>query len=101
MHQLVKNNDKNFWLCNNVEIWWDKSSKRKILWCKKKTINIVYNVVFSKLVEIKNNSKYLIGYLHKVIRQLVLALPKTSGYVNIFKVKDDDKGKTIILCLST
>ena len=28
------------------------------------------------------------GYLGRVIRQLVLILPKTSGYVKTFKVKD-------------
>ena len=32
----------------------------------------VNNIVISKLVEAKNNSKYLIGYLDKVIRPLVL-----------------------------
>ena len=30
----------------------------------------------------------MIGYLGRVIRQLVLILPKTSGYVKTFKVKD-------------
>ena len=30
----------------------------------------------------------MIGYLGIVIRQLVLILPKTSGYVKTFKVKD-------------
>ena len=34
------------------------------------------NIIISKLVETKNNSKYLIGDLHKVIRPLVLILPK-------------------------
>ena len=33
------------------------------------------------------------GYLDKVIRSLVLILPKMSGYVKIFKVKDGDKDK--------
>ena len=65
--------------------------QRKILCCKK-TINVwdanVNNTVFSKLVETKTNSKYLGGYLHKVIRPLVLIL---SGYVTTFKVKDGDK----------
>ena len=42
---------------------------------------IIDNIVTSKLIEIKTNSKYLIGYLHKVIRPLVLMLPKMSGYV--------------------
>ena len=33
----------------------------------------------------------MIGYLDKVIRTLVLIVPKTSGYVKIFKFKDGDK----------
>ena len=41
----------------------------------------------------KTNSKYLIGYLDKVIRSLVLILPKMIGYVKTFKVKDGDKDK--------
>ena len=32
------------------------------------------NIAISKLIETKINSKYLIGYLYKVIRQLVLML---------------------------
>ena len=39
----------------------------------------------SKLIETKNNSKYLIGYLDRVIRLLVLTLPEMSGYVKRFK----------------
>ena len=41
------------------------------------------NIIISKLVETKNNSKYLIGDLHKVIRPLVLILPKPqmSGWI--------------------
>ena len=34
-----------------------------------------------------------IGYLDKVVRPLVLILPKISGYVKTFKVKDGDKDK--------
>ena len=47
----------------------------------------------SNLTETKNNSKFLIGYLNEVIRPLVLILPKISGYVKTFKVKDGDKDK--------
>ena len=36
---------------------------------------------YSKLVEAKNNSKYLIGYLHEVVRPLASILPKMSGYI--------------------
>ena len=47
-----------------------------------------YNIVISKLV--KTKSKYLIGYLGKVIRPLVLIVPKISGYVERFKDEDED-----------
>ena len=53
----------------------------------------VDNVVIWKLVETKTNSKYLIGYLDKVIKPLVLVLSKMSGHVKTFKVKDRDKDK--------
>ena len=46
------------------------------------------NIVISKLVKAKTNSKYLIGYLAKNIRSLVLVMPKMSGYVKTFKVKE-------------
>ena len=36
------------------------------------------NIVISKLVETETNSKYLIIYLDKVVRPLVLILPKMS-----------------------
>ena len=38
----------------------------------------VDNIVISKLVKTKNNSKYLIGYLD---------MPKMSGYVRHLKLK--------------
>ena len=41
----------------------------------------VDNIVISKLVFKKTNSKYLIGYLDIVIRPLDLIMPKLSGYV--------------------
>ena len=34
------------------------------------------SIVISKLVKTKTNSKYLIGYLDKAIRLLVLVIPK-------------------------
>ena len=55
--------------------------KERILQCKKKKKNwddYVNNIVISKLVETKKNSRYLIGYLDKVISPLVLILPKMS-----------------------
>ena len=42
----------------------------------------------------KTNSKYLIGIkFDEAIRPLVLIIPRTSGYVKTFKVKDGDKDK--------
>ena len=49
------------------------------------------NVVTSKLVKTKINSKYLIGYLDKVIKPLVLIVPKMSECNKTFKLKDGDK----------
>ena len=46
------------------------------------------NIVISKLVKTKTNSKYLIGYLNKDVRPLVLIMPKMSGYVKTFKFQD-------------
>ena len=57
----------------------------------------VDNIVISKLIETKTNSKQLIGYSDKTIRLLVLIIPKTSEYVKKFKVKEGDKYKTIKL----
>ena len=48
----------------------------------------VDNIVISKLVKTKINSKYLIGYLDKTVRPLVLIVLKMSGYVKTFKVKE-------------
>ena len=63
----------------------------------KKAINIcnvnVDNIVISKLFERKANSKYLNEYLDKVIRLLVLILPKISKYVKTINVRDWDKDK--------
>ena len=41
----------------------------------------VDNIFISKFVKTKTNSKYLIGYLNKTIRPLVLKMPKMSEYV--------------------
>ena len=43
-----------------------------------------------KLIKTKTNLKYLIEYLGHVIRPLVLIIPKMSGYVKTFKVKEGD-----------
>ena len=60
---------------------------------KTKVAREIDNVAISKLVETKNNSKYLIGYLDEVTRPLVLILTKLSGYVKVFKDKGKDKSK--------
>ena len=48
----------------------------------------VDNIVISKLVKTKTNSKYLIGYSDKDIRPLILIMPKMNGCVKTFKVED-------------
>ena len=48
----------------------------------------VDDIVISKLAKTETNSNYLIGYLDKDVRQLVLIMPKMSGYVKKFKVED-------------
>ena len=71
---------------NNVDIWSARSSQGRNfnLPKKEKTIKILDfnldNIVVSKLIETKTNSKYLIGYLDEIIRPLVLILSKMSGY---------------------
>ena len=51
----------------------------------------VDNIVISKFVKTKTNYKYLIGYLDKHIRPLVLIMPKMSGYIKVFKVEDKNR----------
>ena len=74
-----------------------KGAKEKFYGAKK-SVNIwdviIGNIVISKLVETKTNSKCLIGYSDKVIRPLVLILSKMRGYVKTFKVKGGDKDKS-------
>ena len=43
----------------------------------------VDSIVISKLVKAKINSKYLIEYLDKAMRPLVLIMPKIIGYIKI------------------
>ena len=73
-----------------------KVTKEKF-YAEKKPIKIcdvkVDNIVISKFIKTKNNSKYLMGYLDKVIKPLVLIMPKMNGFVKTFKVKDGGKGK--------
>ena len=51
----------------------------------------VDDIFISKLVKTKNNIKYMVGYLDKVMRLLVLIMPKMSEYIKTFKVIDGDK----------
>ena len=70
-----------------------KVTKEKFYAAKKpiKIWNVnVDNIVISKLVKTKTNSKYLIGIkFDKAIRPLVLIMPKMSGYVKTFKDKNN------------
>ena len=62
----------------------------------------VDNIVISKLVKTKTNSKYLIGYLDKYIIPLVLIKIKMSGHVKTFKGKEGDKNKSdklMVFCI--
>ena len=46
------------------------------------------NIIISNLIEMNNNSKYLIGYLDEVIKLLVLISPKMIVHVMTFNVGD-------------
>ena len=46
------------------------------------------NIIIWKSIKTKTNSMYLFGYLDKTIRTIALIMPKMSGYVKIFKVKE-------------
>ena len=82
----LKSNHQCFPWYNSCEIWRKRNSKRKVLYAAKKPIKIwevnVGNIVVSKLLETKSNSKYEIGIqFDKAIRSSVLTMPKMSGYV--------------------
>ena len=52
------------------------------------------NIVISKLVKTKINSKYLIRIkFEKVIRPLFSIIPELSGYAKTFKAEGGDKDK--------
>ena len=53
----------------------------------------VCNIVISKLIEMKNNLKYLNEYEDKVVRPLVLILRTMNVYIRTFKDKGGDKDK--------
>ena len=73
---------------NEKKIFKNKKKQKK----KRKVITWdvnVDNIVVSKLLETKTNSKYVIEIkFDKTIRQLVVIMPKMSGYVKTFKVED-------------
>ena len=64
---------------------------------QKKPINIwdvnADNIVISKLFKTKTNSKYLIGYVDKVIKQLVLICLKWEDMLRYLKLKMKIKKK--------
>ena len=53
----------------------------------------VDNIVISKLVKAKANSKYLVGCSDNDVRVSVLIMSKMSGHVKTFKVKQIDEDK--------
>ena len=67
-------------------------TKEKFYVAKKKPIKTwdvnVDDIAISKLVKTKTNYMYLDRYLDKAITPLVLVMPKMSGYVNTFKIKE-------------
>ena len=69
-----------------------REKAKKKLYAAKKSIKIcdfnVNNIVISKLVKTKTESKHLIGHLGKSVRPLGLIMPEMSGYVKTFKVKE-------------
>ena len=54
------------------------------------------SIAVSKLIETKTNSKYLLWYLDEVLKPLAIILPKMSGYVKDFKVKDGNKDNKLM-----
>ena len=78
----------------------DREIAKKSFMLQKKPIKIwdvnVDNIVISKLVKTKTNSKCLIGYLEKAIKPLVLIMPKMSRYVKTFKVENSNKQKVLV-----
>ena len=70
------------------------AKKPIIIW----DVNIASTVI-SKLFKTKANSKCLIGYLDKLIRPLVLIMPKMSEYVKASKVEDKNS-KLMSFCIN-
>ena len=76
----------------------EKETAKEKFYAAKKPIKIwdvnVDNIVISKLVKIKTNSKYL----DNDIRPSVLIMSKMSGYINTFKVEDKNN-KLMSFCV--
>ena len=76
-----------------------KYQKKNFILQKKKTIKIwdvnIDNIVISTLIKTKTSSTYLIGYLDKVIRSVVLVMPKKVDMLGHLKLKMEIKIKTI------
>ena len=92
-NQLAKKQSQIFFFCSiKITTFGQKKVTKEKFCATKKPIKIwnvnVDNIVISKLIETKTNSKYLIGYLDSAVRPLVLIMPKMSGYVKKLQVKD-------------
>ena len=76
----LKNNHKKFFHSRIMLRFREKKVTKEEFYATKKAIEIqdvnTDNIVISKLIETKTNSKYLIQYLDKVKRKLVLIIPK-------------------------
>ena len=93
-YQLAKTQSQN--LFDSITMLrFGKKIVRERFYAPKEPINVsdvnTNKMVISKLIETKTTSKYLIEYLDKFARRLVLIVPKMSGYVKTFKVKDGEK----------
>ena len=97
LHQLAKKESHKFFR-NIIMLKFEETKvTREKFYATKKPIKIwdvnFDNIFISKSIKTKTNFKYLIGYLDKVIKPIVLIIPKMSGYIKIFKVKDENKDK--------
>ena len=61
-------------------------------------INVV-NMVVSKLVETRNNSIFMIGYLDEVIKPLILSISQMYRYVKTFKGKSGNNKNCNLISL--
>ena len=81
----------------------EKEITKEKIYAAKKPIKLsdvdVDNIVVSKLVEAKTNSKYLIRIkFDKGIMQLILTIHKVNGYIKIIKV-EDKVNKSMSFCM--